>query len=77
MYAMLILGIVMAVYAMLGCTVFATADPYHFGSFSRSYFTMFQVARHSLLAVLFPSNTVMILIQRRVLNHPSFLLCHH
>jgi hypothetical protein len=43
MYAMLILGIVMAVYAMLGCTVFSASDPYNFGSFSRAYFTMFQV----------------------------------
>ena len=43
MFAMLILGIVIAVYAMLGCTLFASADPYYFGSFSRAYFTMFQV----------------------------------
>ncbi len=44
LYAMLILGIVMAVFAMLSCSVFGNVDPYHFGSFSRSYFTMFQVS---------------------------------
>ncbi len=42
---MLILGIVMAVFAMLGCSLFGLVDPYNFGSFSRAYFTMFQVRR--------------------------------
>ena len=43
MYAMLILGIAMAVYAMLACTLYGAADPDSFGSFSRAFFTMFQV----------------------------------
>ncbi len=43
LYAMLILGIVTAVFSMLGCALFGAVDPLHFGAFSRSYFTMFQV----------------------------------
>ncbi len=43
MNAMVILGIVMAVYASLGCTLFADDDPENFGSFSRAYFSLFQV----------------------------------
>ena len=48
----MILGLVMAVFAMLGCTLFADVDPYNFGSFSRSYFSMFQA---SSVFVLLPS----------------------
>jgi hypothetical protein len=41
--AFAILGIVMAIFAVLAFDLYAARDPYNFGSFSRAYFTMFQV----------------------------------
>ena len=41
--AFFILGIVMAAFAILAVDFFADRDDYNFGSFSRAYFTMFQV----------------------------------
>lgn len=37
----------MAIYAVLGCILFADRDLLNFGSFSRAYFTMFQVCYYS------------------------------
>ncbi len=38
------MGIVIAIFAVVAIDLFADRDPHHFGSFSRSYFTLFQVA---------------------------------
>ena len=40
--AFVIMGIVVAIFAVVAFDLFAGADPYNFGSFSRSYFSMFQ-----------------------------------
>ena len=37
------MGIVMAIFAVLAFDLYAARDPYNFGSFSRSFFSMFQV----------------------------------
>jgi hypothetical protein len=57
--AFAILGIVMAIFAVLARDLYAARDPYNFGSFSRAYFTMFQVSENS------PSN-----IQNRNITLP-------
>jgi hypothetical protein len=36
------MGIVLAIFAVMGFNLFADRDPENFGSFSRSCFTMFQ-----------------------------------
>ena len=41
--AFFILGIVMAIFAVVAFDLFADRDDLNFGSFSRAYFTMFQV----------------------------------
>ena len=50
--AFFILGIVMAAFAILAVDFFADRDDYNFGSFSRAYFTMFQV-RHCTISPLY------------------------
>ena len=40
--AFFILGIVMAIFAVVAFDLFADRDDLNFGSFSRAYFTMFQ-----------------------------------
>jgi hypothetical protein len=37
------MAIVMAIFAVVAFDLFGDADPINFGSFSRSYFSMFQV----------------------------------
>jgi hypothetical protein len=41
--AFAIMGIVTAMFAVLAFDLFADRDPYNFGTFSKAYFTMFQV----------------------------------
>jgi hypothetical protein len=41
--AFAIMGIVMAIFSVLAFVLFADRDPYNFGTFSKAYFTMFQV----------------------------------
>jgi hypothetical protein len=36
------MGIVIAIFSVVAIDFFSDRDPYHFGSFSRSFFTMFQ-----------------------------------
>jgi hypothetical protein len=43
--AFAIMGIVMAIFSVLAFVLFADRDPINFGSFSKAYFTMFQVRR--------------------------------
>ena len=41
--AFFIMAIVVAIFAVVAFDLFADLDPLDFGSFSRAYFTMFQV----------------------------------
>jgi hypothetical protein len=37
------LGLIMAIFAVVGRDLYSDNDPTNFGSFSRAYFTLFQV----------------------------------
>ena len=37
-----IMAIVMAIFSVVAFDLFSATDPYNFGTFSRSYFSMFQ-----------------------------------
>ena len=41
--AFAIMGIVMAIFAVLACDFYGKRDFYNFGTFTRAYFSMFQV----------------------------------
>ena len=42
--AFAIMGIVMAIFAVLACDFYGKRDFYNFGTFTRAYFSMFQAA---------------------------------
>ncbi len=44
-YAFAIMAIVIAIFSVVAFDLFAERDPYMFGSFSRAYFSMFQVIK--------------------------------
>ena len=48
--AFVILGIVMAIFAILAFDLYSDRDPYNFGSFSRAYFAMFMFQAHHIIS---------------------------
>ena len=50
--AFCILGVVMAIFAIVGYDLFSERAPIEFGTFSRSLFTMFQVSEAEVLLQL-------------------------
>ena len=51
MNALLILGLVLAIFAVIARGLFADTDPNNFGTITRSYFTLFQVWLLLLLSI--------------------------
>ena len=58
--AFAIMGIVMAIFAVLACDFYGERDHYNFGSFTRAYFLMFQVL--SLLHFLVLATTLSVTV---------------